>query len=290
MWIVKENLVGLDRPRFNAIEAIKSSIPAPRLEGNRAFIQKLKEEIRAHKVVTNPAIAALNEGRFSLEQLSVIHLEYRHAIVQIFTDALLMAQFQSRQIEPLLTPGSKMAARFLLTLNILDEFGFRPGLDAEGYYRGNPRYAHYPLYEAMLDQLGITNEQRLSYEPSPIAQDTRQHLENSFSSFAAVVALLAVGEEEVILYSPPLRKATAALGFDVDQGYYNVHGTSEDEMASAFDDDHEDDLWWVLAQAMTSDDHTEIRTLCLTYCDLWDRFWTEQMACLASAKAEAVAA
>jgi hypothetical protein len=37
-----------------------------------------------------------------------------------------------------------MYPRFLLNLNILDEFGFRPGFDQDGYYSGNPEYAHYP--------------------------------------------------------------------------------------------------------------------------------------------------
>jgi len=86
-----------------------------------------------------PAIAALNGGGLGLCTMRRIHLEYRHAIVQIFTDALLAAQFQSRQLEPRLTAGATMAPRFLLTLNDLDEFGFRPGLDSNGYYRSNPR-------------------------------------------------------------------------------------------------------------------------------------------------------
>ncbi len=41
-----------------------------------------------------------------------------------------------------------------------------------------------------------------------------------------------MAEEEVILYSPPLRKATCAVGIDVEGGgYYHVHGISEDETA-----------------------------------------------------------
>lgn len=96
----------------------------------------------------------------------------------------------------------------------------------------------------------------------------------------SVAALLAVAEEEVILFSPPLRRATGAVGLDVEGGYYNVHGTSEDESAEAADDDHEDDLWYVLAQAMTPDRQTEIRAQCLKYCDLWNEFWSLQMGLL----------
>ena len=55
--------------------------------------------------------------------------------MQTFTDALLMAQFQTKQLEPRLHAGAKMFPRFLLSLNIFDEFGFRPGLDKDGYYQ-----------------------------------------------------------------------------------------------------------------------------------------------------------
>ncbi len=43
-----------------------------------------------------------------INSLNKNHLEYRHAIVQIFTDALLMAQFQTKQLEPKLHSGAKM--------------------------------------------------------------------------------------------------------------------------------------------------------------------------------------
>ncbi|MDP7914120.1 hypothetical protein QWJ04_19570, partial [Acinetobacter baumannii] len=97
------------------------------------------------------------------------HLEYRHAIVQIFTDALLKAQFLTKQLEPKLHSGAKMFPRVLLSLNILDEFGFRPGLDKDNYYLGNPEYAHYPLYEDLLNDYGLTEADRRNYKPSKIA-------------------------------------------------------------------------------------------------------------------------
>ncbi|NII75659.1 hypothetical protein FHW84_004270 [Dyella sp. SG562] len=241
-------------------------------------MENLRQLISTHPVARHRAIGVLNSGTLDLEAMRTIHLEYRHAIVQIFTDALLAAQLQTRQLEPRLPPGSKLAPRFLITLNDLDEFGFRPGLDAEGYYRGNPAYAHYPLFERVLDDYGISLQQRQSYPASRISRKVREFLEHSYGDYLDVVVLLAAAEEEVILYSAPLREATRALGIDVDDGYYFVHGVSEDVSAEAADDDHENDLWLALTQALTPEHYPRVQSLCLRYCDLWDQFWTAQLA------------
>ena len=190
-----------------------------------------------------------------------------------------MAQFQTKQLEPSLPSGSKMFPRVLLSLNILDEFGFRPGLDSEGYYLGNPEYAHYPLYEDLLNDYGLSEQDRRNFQPSQIADKVRTFLESSYDSYINVVALLAVAEEEVILFSPPLREATKAVGIDIEGGgYYHVHGVSTDETSEAADDDHEDDLWFALAQAITKDNYESLTTLCIEYCDLWNKFWDKQVA------------
>lgn len=272
------NLIpALDNPRQSAVNAMKASIPVSLWEQNESFLDTLRQEIKTHPVSTHSAIMQLNAGMFSLEAIRKTHLEYRHAIVQVFTDALLIAQHQSRQLEPRQAPGSKMYPRFLITLNVLDEFGFQPGCNTQEHYQGNPAYAHYPLFEQLLDAYGISAQERCAYAPSPIAQKVRTFLENSFCDYAMVVALLAVAEEEVILYSPPLRCNTAALGIGVNDGYYHVHGTSTDTSCNASDDYHEDDLWSVLTQALLPADYNNIRSACLEYCDLWEQFWTHQL-------------
>jgi len=273
----------LDNPRKKAIAAMKATTPVALWEENAKFADELRNLVKNHKVATHPAIAALNEGRFDKKAMQTMHLEYRHAIVQIFTDALLMAQHQSLQVEPRLAPGSKMYPRFLLTLNILDEFGFRPGLDAAGYYRGNPYYAHYPLFERVLDELGISHQQREDYKPSAIATKTREFLQAAYDDYVLLATLLAVAEEEVILFSPPLRQNTGAIGSNINTGYYYVHGTSEDDTAEAYDDDHEDDLWLVMMQAATPDRYDDLRTKAIAYCDLWVEFWDHQMRMLETA-------
>jgi hypothetical protein len=278
-------MADLDQPRRKAIAAMRASVAPALWQRNAGFVENLRQLISTHPVARHRAIGVLNSGTLDLEAMRTIHLEYRHAIVQIFTDALLAAQLQTRQLEPRLPPGSKLAPRFLITLNDLDEFGFRPGLDAEGYYRGNPAYAHYPLFERVLDDYGISLQQRQSYPASRISRKVREFLEHSYGDYLDVVVLLAAAEEEVILYSPPLREATRALGFDVDDGYYFVHGVSEDVSAEAADDDHENDLWLALTQALTPEHYPRVQSLCLRYCDLWDQFWTAQLALMRPAAA-----
>lgn len=266
-----------DQPRQKAVAAMRASIPDELWQRNAEFVELLRRLIANHPVVRHPAIEVLRSGTLQAGAMRMIHLEYRHAIVQIFTDALLAAQLQCRQLEPRLHPGAKLAPRFLLTLNDLDEFGFRPGCDTDGYYRGNPAYAHYPLFERVLDDYGITQQARQAYVPSQASQAVREFLEQSFGNYLDVTVLLAAAEEEVILFSPPLREATRALGLDVSDGYYFVHGISADETAEAADDDHENDLWLILTQALTPDQYSRVQALCLRYCNLWSQFWTVQL-------------
>ncbi|WP_151809259.1 hypothetical protein [Acinetobacter soli] len=272
-----QNSISLDDPRKNALLSMKDSIPLSTWEKNTSFLKSLRDQITNHRVSTHPAIEILKSGQLNTDQLKIIHLEYRHAIVQVFTDALLMAQFQTKQLEPALTSGSKMAARFLLSLNVLDEFGFKPGLSQNGYYMGHPDFAHYPLYEKLLESLDITETDKNEFVPSEISDQVRCYLEDAYDCYISVTALLAVAEEEVILFSPALREAVKAIGRSVDSGYYYVHGISDDEFSDAADDDHEDDLWFILTQACSEEHYEYLSKICTEYCELWCKFWDYQM-------------
>lgn len=277
--IMSKKFEDFNNPREKALQGMRNSIPAKQWEENLKFLKQLRNKIAELPVCKHPAIEILNHGYLDKDTLTHIHLEYRHAIVQIFTDALLQAQFQTKQLEPKLHSGAKMFPRVLLSLNVLDEFGFRPGLGKDDYYLGNPEYAHYPLYEDLLNDYGLTEADRRNYKPSKAADQVRSFLESSYDSYINVVALLAVAEEEVILFSPPLREATKFVNIDVEGGgYYHVHGVSTDETSEAADDDHQDDLWFTLAQAITKDDYEGLTKLCIDYCALWNEFWDVQIA------------
>ncbi len=277
--IMSKKFEDFNNPREKALQGMRNSIPAKQWDENLKFLKQLRNQIAELPVCKHPAIEILNHGYLDKSTLTHIHLEYRHAIVQIFTDALLQAQFQTKQLEPKLHSGAKMFPRVLLSLNVLDEFGFRPGLGKDDYYLGNPEYAHYPLYEDLLNDYGLTEADRRNYKPSKAADQVRSFLESSYDSYINVVALLAVAEEEVILFSPPLREATKFVNIDVEGGgYYHVHGVSTDETSEAADDDHQDDLWFTLAQAITKDDYEGLTKLCIDYCALWNEFWDVQIA------------
>ncbi|MDP5008302.1 MAG: hypothetical protein NWQ13_04800 [Glaciimonas sp.] len=178
-----QSTINFDHPRQQALAAMRASLPSDEWHKNTSYAQSLRLAMGAHPVTRHPAIAWLNSGQLGQTALQKIHLEYRHAIVQIFTDALLAAQLQSRQLEPRLHPGAKMAPRCLLTLNVLDEFGFRPGRDAVGYYRANPSQAHYPLFEQVMEEYGISEQMRRDFTPSKPAQMVRQYLESHLDNY-----------------------------------------------------------------------------------------------------------
>lgn len=266
----------LNNPRQIAREALIESIGREQWDKNKSLVDKIKYQISQHPIFNHPIIPLLAEGAYDKNKMANIHLEYRKAIVQVFTDALLMAQYQARQIEGKFYPGIKAVPRFLITLNILDEFGFRPGLDDNDYYKGNPEFAHYPLFEKVLDDYGV--EQRENYVASDIAIKLEEFLMASFDDYMLVSALLAVAEQEVVLFSPVLKANTDAVGLETANGYYFFHGTTEDEDLEASDDDHEDDLWYLVTQVINEDNFQGLLEKCNQYCDLWYEFWDHQLA------------
>jgi len=267
-------------PRKEALRLMEESLTQSERERNWEFVNKLQEKLSNHPLSKHPVLKQLNGGELLKADLQVLHLEYREAGVQIFTDALSMALYNAKQLEPRLAPGSKMAARTLLTLNCLDEFGFRAGLSESGGYIGSPEEAHYPLFEKLLLQLGLTENDVLTYQPSDTATNLKNLLEGAYDSYPLLLTLLAVAEFQVVSFSAALRNAVKAAGFDIQSGYYHVHGVSTDESCNACDDDHEEDLWSALVQGITSDQFEMIMQKAEVYLEAWMAFWTERFESL----------
>ncbi|MFC5077125.1 hypothetical protein VTH8203_03301 [Vibrio thalassae] len=266
----------MNNPRENARKEMMESVGAETWTYGKNFAKQLRSKIFQHPVATNPMIRAMNEGQFSFQQMRHIHLEYRHAIVQIFVDALLKLTFNCESFDNNLKPGSKQAPRFLILLNLLDELGFLPGLDESGYYKGNPIYSHYPLYEDVLYAYQISDEDRKHYEPSVISSKVRECLQAEYNNVLGLAALLATAEIQVMLFSPPLRENSAKVGINTDEGYYMVHGCADNGQEFANDDDHEADLWLLVAMLVNSDNAASVENVVMNYCDLWDEFWLHQ--------------
>lgn len=269
--------VKLSNPRAIAKQIMRDSISEALRVENEAFFAALLQKIKNHPFSRNPAIAALNSGAFDKVALRDIHLDFHYAGVQVFTDAILMAQFHTRQLENRLGTKGKMASRFLLTLNILDEFGFLPGCGEDDYYLGNPMMSHPVLFDAVLNELGADASVRKSFIASLAARNIQGCFLNAFADFWSLLAILAVAEEEVMLFSPAMREATKAVGVDVSRGYYMVHGSSDDAQTNGFDDDHQNDVLYILVHTAQPQQYAHIHSAAMNFCALWDAFWHKQM-------------
>lgn len=246
-------------------------------EKNIGDVNLIKNAMSEHKVFKNRSINFFTNNPVPLSTIKNIHLDYRCAIVQIFTDSLLAAAYQSKQLEEIfnLPAGIKMIPRFLLTPNFQDEFGIYIKNDQ---LTGSPLKAHYPLFENVLDELKVTTQQKLSFTPSSSAKELRAFLESHYQDFLNIVALLAAAELQVVVFSPILKNMLDLNHIDTATGYYFVHGASTETGGLACDDEHADDLWRCLALAINFRPANEIEAVLTQYLDLWDDFWTHQLA------------
>jgi len=265
----------VNNPRKIAKNALIQSLGDSQWNENCILSDRLKKKLSEHPINQHPMIPLLSDGAYDKEKLFYIHMEYRKSIVQVFTDALIMLQYKARDLESTFYPGIKAIPRFLLTLNTLDEFGFRPGFDSQQYYQGNPNLAHYPLYENVLSSFNVDKSK--DYKTSESANKLEKFMEDSFNEYILIAGLLAVAEQIVCLFSPPLKANTEAIGLETKNGYYFFHGTSEDKEIEANDDDHEDDLWALITHSVDEDNFDRLSKTCLDYCDLWVEFWDQQM-------------
>lgn len=242
-----------------ARKAVKESVELDTWKSNWAFIGKLIEQIKGHSVVTHPMKEALEQGKIDLMQVRTLQLEFRHLIAQPFPEALLRAMHLARELEERLSPRAMVSSRFLLQLNLLDELGFEPG---DGDYAGTPEKSHYIKFTDVMDQFGFSPEEIKNYDPTPQAKALRNALEGAYDDLAKLVALLATIETLTPSLLPAFDEGVKKTGA-VKTEYFSQHFDGE----HALDDDHADDLWWGLAQAMTPERHSEIEKTVMSYVD-----------------------
>ena len=255
--------------REHAISLIKQSLEHDIWEENSRKVALLRAKLDQHPLFEHPMIRILSDHKLPLTTVQTIHLEYQHSIVEVFTDALLMTQFQAKQLDSKLFSSVKMYARFLITYNILDEFGFT----FQPNQQITPINSHFCLFKEVLNDLNISEDRVKNHPYAAESNALRDFLEKSYDNYAKLALLLAVGELQVIAFSPPLRKSFEQLGFATNKGYYQVHGVTQDIMTQAADDLHEDDLWILLTQALNFYNAAELEQAAIKYCDLWEKFW-----------------
>lgn len=264
----------MDQIRQNAVNEMIATVGQETWDKNMHFMQGLISTVKNHKINQHPIVEEMKSCEYSLQEMQTIHMEYR-SIVHIFTDALLMAQYQSRKVENVMKPGSKAYARFLLTLNTLDEFGFYYKIGEPCHFQGTPQRSHLILFEDLMTDMHITDQDRQEFVPSAITQKLKNYFLAAYDDYPLLLTLLAVAEEIVMIFSPVMRDNTGALGIPVEAGYYQVHGVSEDEENDACDDFHQNDLWLILAQGAGGYDKDQLLENTKIFIDLWEDFWTQ---------------
>ena len=264
----------MDQIRQNAKEEMITSVGQDKWDKNMDFLQGLISMVKTHKINQHPIVEAMNSSNYSLQQMQTMHMEYR-AIVHIFTDALLMAQYLSKDVENVMKPGSKAYARFLLTLNTLDEFGFYYKIGEPCNFQGTPQRSHLILFENLMTDMKITDEDRQVFVPSPVTQKLKEYFLAAYNDYPLLLTLLAVAEEIVMIFSPVMRINTGSLGIPVEKGYYQVQGVSGDEENDACDDFHQNDLWLILAQGAGGYDQNQLISNTEKFINLWEDFWTQ---------------
>lgn len=269
--------------RTAARELIKASIEPALWEQNEAFSRKLvAETILAHRLHRHPILDAWNRSEFNLAAIRLVHMEVRAAFLETFSESLLRLMQTSSQLEATLGFKAKLAARFLVQLNVLDEIGFALGTSSDGHNVGHPKFAHYWLLADAMQALGLTEAQWRTHTPSPEARATRATLDGNQNDHLRLAVLLACIETVFMPYYNPWAKNSIKVcpALSAPNGYHSVH--IEDDEGHSVDDDHSEDSWYVVRQALAPSRYEEIReftaSLLETWAQLFDSLLTRSRA------------
>ncbi len=236
--------------RSTARAAVRDSVPAAVWSRNRAFVQDLIRSIEAHPSSRHPLIEALQAGTFDRRALRAIVLEFHHSFGRLFPEVLLQVMRLAGELEPRLGLGGVSACRFLLQLNLLDELGF----DLDG--ASDPRRAHIAKQLEMVQAVGISEEKRRCYQPSPAAAAVVRIYEAAYGDGARLVPLLAMTEMLSQRFFGPARKTFEKQGVGSVE-YLEMHlGRPE---GALLDEVHAEDLWYAAIQFVEPDRMSEIR-------------------------------
>jgi hypothetical protein len=258
----------LDDPRASSRQAILDSVDPATWERNVKFSHELLEVIASHRLGSHPILAAMDSSDFDIEWLKFFHLEFSRAFAEIFTDSLVYAMATCSQLEPLLGAKGKVAARFLLQINMLDELGFQPMKTDKGEYAGHPYLAHYVQFTETLVGLGLSEEEIKSYVPGDAIQAARASFEDYYGKHKELTCVLAVAETIFSKFAGPWAKNTGdKTSLNVSEGYHSIH--VEDDHGDFVDDEHSEDSWYVFRQAITSEDYDAMRKLVIKSLDVW---------------------
>ncbi|RQS14594.1 hypothetical protein DIE07_04725 [Burkholderia sp. Bp9002] len=256
--------------RAAAREAVRTSIPAAEWQRNDAFTRQLVNELHAHPFARHPLIDDMNSGRGNARWLRNFYLDTLHAVSDQFLEYVLQSVLNCAQIEHRVGRRGVTAARFLMQINAIDELGFVPG-DDDGNFMGHPAQAHVLQLYDVLEQLDIPEATLRRHQPSAQARATAAMLESNRHDHLRLATVLAAYESTLTPWSECWANVTRALSpINTDTGYHAIH--VEDHDGHAVDDDHSEDSWHIVRQALTPDRMDEVRQLALELMDVCTRY------------------
>ena len=261
----------LNDPRGAARTAICNSVDKDTWKKNRDFVKKVTSYIEGHRILKHPIVEMMNKATFDANAIKAFHLEFGYAFAQVFTDAVLRAMSTCAQLERRLGPKGKMASRFLLQINMLDELGFAPNAPGHDGWAGHPDNSHYVKFHETLEQLGVPHKELLAYKPSPFAIACRQTFESTYDDHVALTCMLACAESVFDVFAGPWARNTGSkTNVKVEGGYHSIHVL--DNEGHGIDDDHSEDMWTVACQAITPDRYDEMFVNAQIWVETWCSF------------------
>jgi hypothetical protein len=260
-----------ENPRDVSRRIVRESIDADLWKQNEAFTHKLERTIKDSRLFNHPVIASFARKEFTLKSMGMVHSEVRHAFAEHFGDALIRLMETTGSLERRVGAKPKMAARFLIQLNVMEELGYKPAPAGKGGIHGHPGYSHYWQLADTLAAVGHPEETWASYVPSPESEAVRKTLLGSYGDHLRLSVVLAGIETAFIPYYDPWAANTLAVcPTDISKGYHSIH--VEDESGEVVDTDHSEDSWYIVRQALTPDRYAEIEAFLKDTLEEWARF------------------
>ena len=270
-----------EHTRKELLHFIQNSLSPELWRNNACAIGELKQRTASHDLFRHPMLERLKACQLSLEQLKSIHVNYFTAIVKIFTDAQSMLIYQAAALENNANIhkesriSAKVYARYLLSLNLMDELGF----NTHNLAQSSPAKSHLIYFLDLMRQLELDASQQHKAEAE--AHALQEFIQQHMHSYADLLLLLACTELQVIKFSEALRINMQAYDPAFALGYYACHGIADNSSQHlANDDKHEDDIWALLTQCFASEHSQHYKKTQSQYLELWNNFWSRmhQMA------------
>ena len=261
--------------RHEALSFVKNSLEKGSWEEHQTYVQNIRIIIENHSLFKHPILDKLKNKDLDLIQLREIHSNYFIAIVKIFTDALSILIYnchaleKNKNIQDKKRILAKVHARYLLSLNLIDELGF----NTHNLSLSSPNKSHLAYFVALLAQLGINpvDEEHADIE----ANNVQSFIKSYLFDYQALLLILAITEQQVITYSEALSINISKYGSELTKGYYACHGLVGNGENLANDDNHQDDIWMLLTQALDVEKINHLYVLAEDYTNCWLKFWTK---------------